>query len=115
MITDGLDTLRRIDPARLRDYLRRTDVTIEALLVETPESAARPAAVKSRKQLERICLDTGGSLRPVDLHDNEAMEEMFRRVGKELQDRYYLSYQSDRAARRGGWRAIDIRTRNPSY
>jgi VWFA-related protein len=115
MITDGLDTLSRIDPARLRDYLRRTDVALEAFLVETPESAVHPAAVKIRKQLARICLDTGGSLRPVDLHDSEAMEEMFRRVGKELQDRYYLSYQSDRAARKGGWREIDIRTRNPSY
>jgi VWFA-related protein len=115
MITDGLDTLSRIDPPRLRDYLRRTDVTLEAFLVETPESAVHPRSKKIRKQLERVCLDTGGSLRPIDLDDIDGMEEMFRRVGRGLQDRYYLSYQSDRAARKGGWREIEIRTRNPTY
>lgn len=115
MITDGLDTLSRINPKKLRDYLRRTDVTLEAFLVETPESSTHLNIHKIRKQLERICLDTGGSLRDIDLDNMDAMEDMFRQVGRGLQDRYYLAYQSDRAARRGGWREIEIRTRNPSY
>ncbi len=115
MITDGLDTLSRIDPSRLRDYLRRTDVTLKAFLVETPGSAVHPRAKKIRAQLERICRDTGGSLQPIDLEDTDGMKEMFRQAGRELQDRYYLSYQSDRAGRKGGWRKIEIRTRIPSY
>jgi len=115
MITDGLDTLSRINPPRLRDYLRRTDVTLEAFLVTTPESDVHPSSRRIRKQLELICHDTGGSLRQIDLDDIDGMEEMFREAGRKLQDRYYLSYQSDRAARKGGWRKIEIRARNPSY
>jgi len=115
MITDGLDTLSRINPKKLRDYLRRTDVTLEAFLVETPESFVQHNSNKIRKQLKRICLDTGGSLRKIDLNNIGEMEQMFRQVGRGLQDRYYLSYQSDRAVREGKWREIEISTRNPSY
>jgi VWFA-related protein len=110
-ITDGLDTLSRIDSPRLRDYLRRTEVTLEAFLVKSPHLAARPDRNQIRGELEQICRDTGGALRPVDLEDEEGMAEAFRRVGQELQDRYYLSYRSEKAARDGGWRRIEVRTR----
>jgi Ca-activated chloride channel family protein len=111
LLTDGIDTLSRIDAPRLRNYLRRTDVTVDTLLMATNEAKGSPGFDRSRRAIEMLCRDTGGTVRL--LEDFDGMERAFRELGAELQDRYYLAYHSDRAGRKSGWRSIEVRTRRP--
>ena len=106
LITDGVDTLSRIDAPRLRNYLRRTDVVVETFLVPPSGGGAASPPAKFRKNMDRICRDTGGALRPMRTMDG--LTGAFRDLGESLQDRYYLSYHSDRVAREG-WRSIQVR------
>lgn len=106
LITDGVDTLSRIDVPRLRNYLRRTDVVVETFLVPPAGGGAPSPPGKFRKDMDRICRDTGGTLRPLGTMDG--LTDAFRDLGKSLQDRYYLSYHSDQTAREG-WRSIQVK------
>jgi len=107
LITDGIDTLSRIDPGRLRDYLRRTPLVVETFLTR-PETAGPAPPRRYARALEAMSRDTGGALRRVD--DAAGMEAAFRELAGRLQDRYYLAWRSDEAAR-GGWRSIKVRVR----
>ena len=108
LITDGIDTLSRIDPARLRDYLRRTPLVVETFLTRPQSRGAAPPGRYARA-LESMSRETGGTLRRVD--NAEGMEAAFRELAGRLQDRYYLAWRSDEAAR-GGWRSIKVRVRD---
>ena len=110
LITDGIDTLSRIDAPRLRNFLRRTDVVVETFLVRPPARGAATPPAKFGKAMEALCRDTGGTLRRVS--ELEEMTEAFRDLGTRLQDRYYLAYRSDQAAR-AGWRSIQVAVRRP--
>jgi VWFA-related protein len=105
LITDGIDTLSRIDPSRLRDYLRRTPLVVETLLTRD-QTSLRPPSPRFARALESVSRETGGALRRVD--DVAGMEAAFRDLAARLQDRYYLAWRSDEAAR-GGWRSITVR------
>ncbi|HKN47164.1 MAG TPA: VWA domain-containing protein, partial [Candidatus Polarisedimenticolia bacterium] len=97
VLTDGIDTLSRIDAPRLRDYLRRTDVTIETFLLQPPGTTATPGYLRFKHDMETLSRETGGSLRVVA--DLDRIEEAFRDLGGELQNRTHLTYHSDRAGR----------------
>jgi VWFA-related protein len=107
LITDGIDTLSRIDPSRLRDYLRRTPLVVETFLTR-PQSAGPAPPGRYARALESMSRETGGTLRRVAGADD--MEAAFRELAGRLQDRYYLAWRSDEAAR-GGWRSIKVRVR----
>jgi len=108
LITDGIDTLSRIDPARLRDYLRRTPLVVETFLTR-PQSVGPAPSRRYARALESMSRETGGRLRRVD--DVAGMEAAFRELAGRLQDRYYLAWRSDEAAK-GGWRSIKVRVRD---
>ncbi len=103
LVTDGLDTLSRIDPPRLTEYLRRTSLVIETLQVRAPHMP-----LKARRALAHVARETGGSVREVDTLPQ--MQQAFRDLSRRLQDRYYLMWRSDQTGR-GGWRDIDIEVR----
>ncbi|HUD73290.1 MAG TPA: VWA domain-containing protein [Dongiaceae bacterium] len=103
LVTDGVDTLSRIDPPRLTEYLRRTSLVIETLWVHTPHMP-----VKVRRAVAHVARETGGSVREVATLPQ--MQAAFRDLSGRLQDRYYLMWRSDQAGR-GGWRDIDIEVR----
>ncbi|MGH6720359.1 MAG: VWA domain-containing protein, partial [Alphaproteobacteria bacterium] len=108
LITDGIDTLSRIDPARLREYLRRTPLVVETFLTR-PLTAGPAPPGRYARALQSMSRETGGTLRRVEgAHD---METAFRELASRLQDRYYLAWRSDEAAR-GGWRTIKVRVRD---
>lgn len=113
LLTDGLDTLSRIDPKRLRNYMRRTDVSVETFLIYTEASRANIDAARARKALQTLSRETGGMMRRLALRDIEGIEREFRNLGENLQNRYYLSYHSDKAGREGGWRTIKVRVNRP--
>jgi VWFA-related protein len=106
VLTDGVDTLSRIDPRRLRDYLRRSEVVFEVLLLRPPGGSAGPEAAGSRAALEDLARDSGGALRPVA--DPDRLEETFREVGDDLRDRYAITYVTGSD---GDWRRVQVRAR----
>lgn len=103
LVTDGVDTLSKIDPARLTEYLRRTPLVIESLWVRSPQ-----APLRARRAMAHVARETGGSVREVQTLGD--MKNAFRDLSARLQDRYYLMWRSDRAGE-GGWRRIDIEVR----
>ena len=109
LITDGVDTLSRLDAPRLRGYLRRTDVTVESLaLPGRPEDAARrPKSLNVLKQLAR---ETGGDVRLVP--DPDAIGAAFADLARGLENRYCVAWTSDLASR-AGWRSIEVSVRTP--
>src|SRR5206468_3619935 len=111
LLTDGIDTLSRIDLPRLRNYLRRTDVTIETFLLRPPGTSSQPGYRKFERDLAALSRETGGEVRLFE--DLGRIDEAFRQVGQDLQDRYELTYHSERAARPGSWRTLEVRTRLP--
>jgi VWFA-related protein len=115
LLTDGVDTLSGIDAKRLRDYLRRTDVSVDAFLVQSETSVVNRNAAGFHKALKKLCRETGGSLNRLDLKDIDRMEDEFRRIGRELQNRYYIAYHSDQTIREGKWRTIKVRTRDAGF
>ena len=109
LITDGVDTLSRLDAPRLRGYLRRTDVTVETLAMPgRPEDAARrPKALSVLKQLAR---ETGGDVRLVP--DADAIGAAFADLARGLENSYSVAWTSDLASR-AGWRSIEVSVRTP--
>ena len=109
LITDGVDTLSRLDAPRLRGYLRRTDVTVETLAMPgRPEDAARrPKALGVLKLLAR---ETGGDVRLVP--DADAIGAAFADLARGLENSYSVAWTSDLASR-AGWRSIEVSVRTP--
>jgi VWFA-related protein len=111
VLSDGVDTLSRIDLPRLRAYLRRTEVVVSAFLLR-PEPPSPPPGVRFFERDMRILTDeTGGVL--VRLRDLSGLEEAFRELASDLQNRYYIAWHSDRAVRAGAWRSVKVSVRRP--
>jgi Ca-activated chloride channel homolog len=61
--------------------------------------------------LERLAAKSGGLAHfPEDV---STLRENYARVIEGLRRRYVVSYTSTNAARDGGWRAVEIKTREP--
>jgi HEAT repeat protein len=109
LITDGVDTLSRLDAPRLRGYLRRTDVTVETLALpgRAEDAPRRPKALNVLRQLAR---ETGGDMRLVP--DADAIGAAFADLARGLENRYCVAWTSDLASR-AGWRSIEVSVRTP--
>ncbi|HEU4401470.1 MAG TPA: VWA domain-containing protein [Candidatus Polarisedimenticolia bacterium] len=119
LLTDGIDTLSRIDLPRLRNYLRRTEVTVETFLLRPEGGAPPPEARRFEHDITLLSQETGGRTRVIK-DPGAGMEAAFRELGEELQDRYHLVYSSDpgggdgrHGGRRGAWRGIEVTARRP--
>jgi Ca-activated chloride channel homolog len=111
LLTDGIDTLSRIDAPRLVDYLRRTEVSVETFLLRPGGASSTPGYSRFLHDLESLGRETGGSIRL--LPDLDGLGAAFSDLGRELQNRYHLAFHSASAGRKGGWRALTVRTRTP--
>jgi len=109
LITDGVDTLSRLDATRLRSYLRRTDVTVESLALpgRAEDRERMPKALRVLRQLAR---ETGGDVRLVS--DPDAIDAAFSDLARGLEDRYCVAWHSDLASR-SGWRSLEVAVRLP--
>jgi VWFA-related protein len=111
LLTDGVDTLSRIDAGRLRNYLMRTDVTIETFLLRPQGASAQPGYGRFVRDIERLSRDTGGTVRRLQ-RGGADLDQAFRAVGEELQNRYQITYLSEAPSGREGVRSLEVRTRH---
>ena len=111
VLSDGVDTLSRIDVPRLRDYLRRTEVVVSGFLLRPEASAPPPGARFFERDMKLLSDETGGIV--VRMRDLSEMQQAFHRLAGDLQNRYYIAYHSDRAVRAGAWRSVKVAVRRP--
>jgi Ca-activated chloride channel homolog len=109
LITDGVDTLSRLDATRLRSYLRRTDITVESLALPS-RAVDRARAPKALQVLKQLARETGGDVRLI--RDPDAIGAAFADLARGLEDRYRLSWHSDLVSR-AGWRSLEVTVRLP--
>ena len=82
-----------------------------AFLPRLPGTSSQLGYRKFERDLASLSRETGGEVRLFE--DLDGIEEAFRQVGRDLQDRYELTYHSDRAGRPGSWRTLEVRSRLP--
>jgi VWFA-related protein len=109
LITDGVDTLSRLDATRLRGYLRRTDVTVETLALPG-RAEDRSRLPKSLEVLKQLARETGGDVRLIP--DPDAIGAAFADLSHGLENRYCVAWTSDLASREG-WRSLEVSVRRP--
>jgi Ca-activated chloride channel homolog len=109
LVTDGIDTLSRLDPSRLRGYLRRTDVTVESLVL-TGRFEDRNRLPKALNVLKQMARETGGDIRLIP--DPGAIGAAFADLARNLENRYCVAWTSDLASREG-WRSLEVSVRRP--
>jgi len=108
VVSDGQDnTLDRDQPAlqslQVQDLVRlcfRTGTTVYGV---------RPGMPGNLQAFEEFVVETGGRL----LYTGEALDRVFARLGEEFLSQYFLAWDVDPSAGRGGWRRIQVETVQP--
>ncbi|MGH9750346.1 MAG: VWA domain-containing protein, partial [Candidatus Polarisedimenticolia bacterium] len=108
LLTDGVDTLSRIDAWHVRNYLRRTEVTVSTFILKPKDAASIPGYARFTRDISMLSRETGGSV--TILGDLDGLRAGFRSLAEDLRDRYYIAYHSDRKVRAGRWRPIGVKT-----
>ncbi|MEW5982761.1 MAG: VWA domain-containing protein [Acidobacteriota bacterium] len=108
VVTDGIDTSSRLDPAVVARVASTSDVPVYILAVERPASA-RPAARPvsgARASLGELARWTGGQMFVVDTP--AAASIAARRIVTELRSHYLIGFEANDQA---GWHTIAVRMR----
>lgn len=120
MFSDGNDTVSALDPRRVLDAARRSDIVVHAVTrrrgfeypngedtvtrrVERERFAAEPELF-GRLFLSQLAEETGGSLFVTDMR---GLQEAFARVIDEFRSRYLLTY-SPKGVAASGFHSIEI-------
>jgi Ca-activated chloride channel family protein len=100
VFSDGLDTASFLDPARILDMGRRSDVVVYPIVTK----GAKP------EFLEELASLTGGRLYEVDRNDELA--STFKEILDEFRFRYLLTYTPANVAK-GGYHKLEVRVNRP--
>ncbi len=108
VVTDGIDTSSRLEPAAVARVASTSDVPVYILAVERPSPAGRGAGSVSVTQtsLDDLARWTGGQMFVVDTPASASLAA--RRIVAELRSHYLIGFE---ASDRAGWHPISIRTR----
>ena len=96
VFSDGLDTASFLDPDRVLDIGRRSDVVAYPITTK----GARP------KFLEDLADVTGGRFHEVDR--NADLAPTFKSILDEFRQRYLVTY-TPRGVQKGGWHKLEVR------
>jgi VWFA-related protein len=96
VFSDGLDTASFLDPSRVLDLGRRSDVIVYPIVTK----GAKP------KFLEELADLSGG--RQYEVDRNEELSSTFKNILDEFRYRYLLTY-TPRDVPKGGWHTLDVR------
>jgi VWFA-related protein len=99
VFSDGLDTSSWLQPEKVLDAAKRSDVVAYAVAVRSP---AKPDF------LRELTSFTGGRLFEVEKTDN--LDAVFIGILEEFRQRYLVSY-TPRGVAREGWHKLDVRVK----
>jgi VWFA-related protein len=99
VFSDGLDTSSWLQPEKVLDAAKRSDVVAYAVAVRSP---AKP------EFLRELTSFTGGRLFEVEKTDN--LDTVFIGILEEFRQRYLVSY-TPRGVAREGWHKLDVRVK----
>lgn len=111
VFTDGLDTASWLDPLRILDAARRSDLVVDGVLLGPvpPDSGRRwfaDAPMPFREAfLPALVTDTGGDLLAAGQND---LKDTFVRIIQLFKTRYVLSYAPE-SVPDTGWHPIEVR------
>jgi Ca-activated chloride channel family protein len=113
VISDGNDTISRANLDDVIDSAQRTETTIFAvstraeILSPAINAKAEATALKSDKELIRMCRETGGQT--FFAGDALALDKAFQKIVQELQSQYVITYRPTNQNYDGRPRKIEVR------
>ena len=116
VITDGEDTYSRANLRDAIDIAQRTETTIFGISTKAgfsgsvPGVAAGTIANTSDRELEKLCVDTGGAV--FFTGDVTELERSFTKIAKELRTKYVIAYKPTNERFDGSFRTIEVRLKD---
>lgn len=111
LITDGVDQGSRLKLQDAIDAALRADAVIYSIYYMDPAFYGYGGGGSGA--LKRMAEDTGG--RMFEVGRRQTLESIFKQIEEEMRSQYAISYSSSNPARDGGFRKLDIRTKNKAY
>jgi Ca-activated chloride channel homolog len=116
LVTDGEDNKSQYSLQKVVAKLRESKVTVYAIGLLEDENAGggvfrKSSSRKARETLEKFARTTGGAAyfpRSVD-----EVEELCRRIARDLRNQYTLGYRPSNTKLNGSWRGITVRLNPP--
>jgi VWFA-related protein len=111
VITDGVDQGSRLKLADAIEAAQKTDAIIYSIYYVDPSAYGRGGLgyAPSSGDLKRMSEETGG--RMFEAGRRTSLDDIFRQIQEEMRSQYAIGYISTNAARDGGYRKIDLRTK----
>jgi VWFA-related protein len=111
VITDGNDMGSRIKLEKAVEEAQRSDAIIYSVLYEDPHyTSAFYGGHSGEGPLRRMAEDTGGRMFRVDRRNT--LESIYQQIQEEMRSQYTIGYTPSNTLRDGGFRKVEIRTRN---
>ncbi len=111
LITDGVDMGSRVKLATAIEAAQKADVIIYSIYYIDPRAygASGLGYFPSSGDLRRMSEETGG--RMFEVGRRNSLDDIFRQIQEEMRSQYALGYVSTNPAVDGGYRRIEVRTR----
>lgn len=110
LITDGVDQGSRYTVEEAIRMALRTDTLIYSIHYADPGAYGFGGGAYSDGALRKMSEETGGRMFRVDRKNT--LDEIFQQLQDEMRSQYSLSYTSTNEKRDGGFRKLEIKTKN---
>jgi Ca-activated chloride channel family protein len=107
LLTDGIDTVSRTEPAALDQAVQSHAVTIYPVAYPASETGDGPDPQRALKDLDRLAEVTGGRL--FKLPNEAALPRVFEEIVAELRAQYVLGFSPETAGAPGRLRKISVK------
>lgn len=115
LVSDGEDNKSRYNLDRVITKVRQSKATVYAIgLLEGGSGGglfSKSPAAKAKEALRKLASTTGG--RAYFPGSVEQVDELCRRIARDLRNQYTLGYTPSNAKMDGGWRRITVRVNPP--
>jgi VWFA-related protein len=111
IITDGVDQGSRLKLADAIEAAQKADAIIYSIYYVDPGAYGHGGLmyVPGSGDLRRMSEETGG--RMFEVGRKNTLEDIFRQIQEEMRSQYAIGYVSSNPARDGGYRRVEVRTR----
>ena len=107
LLTDGIDTVSRTEPAALDQAVQSRAVTIYTVAYPPPPDADGPDPAQGLKELGRLAQITGGRL--FKLSSEAALPQVLDEIVADLRSQYVLGFAPDSSGAPGRVRKVSVK------